>query len=77
MNKHYQNAAQRLHKFAADDADCTEAELRAELTAQGVNAEAFLAGGAGVGHQTVNRDSQKAYGLGNAFAPLPAGLETK
>ena len=43
MNKHYQNAAQRLHKFVADDADCTEAELRAELTAQGVNAEAFLA----------------------------------
>jgi hypothetical protein len=43
MNKHYQNAAQRLHKFAADDADCTEAELRAELTAQGVNVEAFLA----------------------------------
>ena len=43
MNKHYQNAAQRVHKFAADDADCTEAELRAELTAQGVNAEAFLA----------------------------------
>ena len=43
MNKHYQNAAQRLHKFVADDADCTEAEFRAELTAQGVNAEAFLA----------------------------------
>jgi hypothetical protein len=43
MNKHYQNAAQRLHKFAADDADCTEAEFRAELTAQGVNVEAFLA----------------------------------
>lgn len=43
MNKHYQNAAQRLHKFAADDADCTEAELRAELSAQGVNVEAFLA----------------------------------
>ena len=43
MNKHYQNAAQRLHKFVADDADCTEAELRAELTAQGVTVEAFLA----------------------------------
>jgi hypothetical protein len=43
MNKHYQNAAQRLHKFAADDAECTEAELRAELSAQGVNVEAFLA----------------------------------
>jgi hypothetical protein len=43
MTKHYQNAAQRLHKFAADDADCTEAELRAELSAQGVNVEAFLA----------------------------------
>lgn len=43
MNKHYQNAAQRLHKFVADDADCTEAELRTELTAQGVNAETFLA----------------------------------
>jgi hypothetical protein len=43
MNKHYQNAAQRLHKFVADDADCTEAELRAELTAQGVNVEAFFA----------------------------------
>ena len=43
MNKHYQNAAQRLHKFAADDADCTEAELRTELSAQGVNVEAFLA----------------------------------
>jgi len=43
MNKHYQNAAQRLHKFAADDVDCTESELRAELTAQGVNVEAFLA----------------------------------
>ena len=43
MNKHYQNAAQRLHKFVADDADCTEAELRAELSAQGVNVEDFLA----------------------------------
>ena len=43
MNKHYQNAAQRLHKFAVDDADCTEAELRAELTAQCVNVEGFLA----------------------------------
>lgn len=43
MNKHYQNAAQRLHKFAAEGADCTETELRAELEAQGVNAEAFLA----------------------------------
>lgn len=43
MNKHYQNAAQRLHNFAADDADCTEAELRAELSAQGVSVEAFLA----------------------------------
>lgn len=43
MNKHYQNAAQRLHKFVADDADCTEAELRAEFSAQGVNVEAFLA----------------------------------
>jgi hypothetical protein len=43
MNKHYQNAAQRLHKFAADDEGCTEAELRTELTAQGVNVEAFLA----------------------------------
>ena len=43
MNKHYQNAAQRLHKFAGDDADCTEAELRAELTAQGVNVEGYLA----------------------------------
>jgi hypothetical protein len=42
MNKHYQNAAQRLHKFAADDVDCTEAELRTELSAQGVNVEAFL-----------------------------------
>jgi hypothetical protein len=43
MNKHYQNAAQRLHKFLADDADCTEAGLRTELLAQGVNVDAFLA----------------------------------
>jgi hypothetical protein len=43
MNKHYQNAAQRLHKFATDGVDGTEAELRAELTAQGVNTDAFLA----------------------------------
>ena len=43
MNKHYQSAAQRLHKFAGEGADCTETELRAELTAQGVNVEAFLA----------------------------------
>ena len=43
MNKHYQNAAQRLHKFATDGVDGTEAELRAELTAQGVNTAAFLA----------------------------------
>jgi len=34
---------QRLHKFAADGAECTETELRAELLAQGVNVEAFLA----------------------------------
>lgn len=43
MNKHFQNAAQRLHKFAAEGAECTESELRAELQAQGVNVEAFLA----------------------------------
>lgn len=43
MNKHYQNAAQRLHNFAANGVDCTEAELRSELTSQGVNVEAFLA----------------------------------
>ena len=43
MNKHYQSAAQRLHKFVAENADCSEAELRAELTAQGVNVEAYLA----------------------------------
>jgi hypothetical protein len=43
MNKHYQNAAQRLHKFAAEEADCTETELRAELEAQGVGTDAFLA----------------------------------
>lgn len=43
MNKHYQSAAQRLHKFVAENADCTEPELRAELTAQGVNVEAYLA----------------------------------
>jgi hypothetical protein len=43
MNKHYQDAAQRLHNFTAEDADCTEAELRSELAAQGVNVEAFLA----------------------------------
>lgn len=43
MNKHYQNAAQRLHKFAAEDPGCTEMELRAELEAQGVSADAFLA----------------------------------
>lgn len=43
MNKHYQSAAQRLHEFAAEAADCTEAELRAELTAHGGNVEAFLA----------------------------------
>jgi hypothetical protein len=42
MNKHYQSAAQRLHKFAAEGADFTETELRAELEAQGVNTEAFL-----------------------------------
>jgi hypothetical protein len=43
MNKNYQSAAQRLHKFATEDADCTETELRAELEAQGVSTEAFLA----------------------------------
>lgn len=43
MNKHFQNAAQRLHKFAAEGVECTKAELRAELQAQGVNVEAFLA----------------------------------
>ena len=43
MNKHYQSAAQRLHKFASDGVNCTETELRAELTAQGVNTDAFLA----------------------------------
>lgn len=43
MNKHYQSAAQRLHKFAAEGADCTETELRAELAAQGVNVDTFLA----------------------------------
>ena len=43
MNKHFQNVAQRLHKFVAENADCTEAELRAELTAQGGNVEAYLA----------------------------------
>lgn len=42
MNKHYQDAAQRLHKFATEDADRTGAELREELAAQGVNVEAFL-----------------------------------
>jgi hypothetical protein len=42
MNKNFQNAAQRLHKFAAESVECTETELRAELEAQGVNTEAFL-----------------------------------
>ena len=43
MNKHYQSAAQRLHEFATEGADCTEAELRVELEAQGVNVETFFA----------------------------------
>jgi hypothetical protein len=43
MNKHHQDAASRLHEFAAENRDVTETELRAELESQGVNVDAFLA----------------------------------
>jgi hypothetical protein len=43
MNKKYQNAAQRLHEFVSDDSALTDAEVRAELQAQGVDVEGFLA----------------------------------
>lgn len=43
MNKHHQDAASRLHEFAAENRDVTETELRTELESQGVNVDAFLA----------------------------------
>jgi hypothetical protein len=43
MNKHHQDAALRLHEFAAENCEASEAELRAELESQGVNVDAFLA----------------------------------
>lgn len=43
MKKHHQNAALRLHEFAAEDREVNESELRAELESQGVNVDAFLA----------------------------------
>lgn len=42
MNKYYQDAALRLHKFATEDTNSTELELRAELAAQGIDADEFL-----------------------------------
>jgi hypothetical protein len=43
MNKKYQNAAQKLHKFVCDDSALTDAEVREELKTQGVDVTAFLA----------------------------------
>ena len=43
MNKHHQNAALRLHEFAAEGREANEAELRTELESQGVDVDAFLA----------------------------------
>lgn len=43
MKKHHQNAALRLHEFAAENREADETELRAELESQGVNVDAFLA----------------------------------
>ena len=43
MNKLYQNAARRLHDFVMGDTRATESELRAELIAEGVNVDAYLA----------------------------------
>ncbi len=43
MNKHHQDAALRLHEFAAENREATETELRAELESQGVDVDAFLA----------------------------------
>jgi hypothetical protein len=43
MNKHHQDAASRLHEFAAENRDATETELRTDLESQGVNVDAFLA----------------------------------
>jgi hypothetical protein len=42
MNKNYQKAAQRLHNFATDESQASEAELRSELESQGVNVDSFL-----------------------------------
>jgi hypothetical protein len=43
MNKKYQYATQKLHKFVSDDLTLTDAEVREELEAQGVDVTAFLA----------------------------------
>ena len=43
MKKHHQNAALRLHEFAAENREVNETELRAELEGQGVDVNAFLA----------------------------------
>ena len=43
MNKKYQNAAQQLHKFVSDDSAFTDAEIREELKAQGIDVDGFLA----------------------------------
>ena len=42
MNKNHQKALRALDALLADDADMSVAELRAELTAQGVNVDEFL-----------------------------------
>ena len=43
MNKNHQKALRALDALLADDADMSLAELRAELAAQGVNVDEFLA----------------------------------
>lgn len=42
MSGKYQSAAQKLHKFASDDAALTDAEVCEELKAHGVDVAGFL-----------------------------------
>lgn len=42
MNKNVHDIARRLHEFVADAGDVSEAELRAELEAEGVDVDRFL-----------------------------------
>lgn len=43
MNKNHQNALRALDALLADDADMSVAELRAEVAAQGVDVDEYLA----------------------------------